>query len=405
MNRMFAAMRKYVVVYLDDILIFSESPEEHAKHLDAVLSLLEENNFYAKLTKCEFNQPEVKYLGHIVGRDGIKLDSQKLAAVQEWPAPNNIHQLRCFLGLTNYFRKFVQGYAARAKPLTGLLKKTARYIWTEHCQQAFDGLKKDLTTAPVLKSPNPNDPFEVIADACGTGIGAVLMQEGRPCAFESRGYNDAEANYTVTEQEQLAVVHAMKAWRYLLEGIPQNNLQLVTDHNPLVWLQTQPILTRRQARWMEYLSRFNHRWQYRPGRLNVADPVSRRPHGLPVAALTRAHAPKAEEVDPAPTAVTIFQERIQEGYLQDPWFASENTRMLHKKHDLWWRKNAIAVPNHGSLREEVLKEFHDVPYSGHVGVNRMTQALQKNYWWPHFRDDILHPEMWQVHLSSQSTAP
>ncbi len=124
----------------------------------------------------------------------------------------------------------MQGYAARVKPLTNLFKKAVEWVWCAGCQKAFDELKRDLTSAPVLKAPDPNLPFEVIADACGTGIGAVLMQEGQPCAVESRGYNAAEANYTVTEQEMPAVVHAMKAWRCLLEGIPQQDLKLVTDH-------------------------------------------------------------------------------------------------------------------------------------------------------------------------------
>ncbi len=141
---------------------------------------------------------------------------------------------------------------------------------------------------------------------------------------------------------------------------------------------------------MEYLSRFNYVWQYRPGRLNVADPVSRRPHGLPVAAMTRAHVRGAGEVHPAPVAVTVFQQRIQEGYDKDPWYAGENTRMLRKQHDLWWRGNAIAVPDHRSLRDEILREFHSAPYSGHTGVNRMIQTLQKNYWWPRFREDVLN---------------
>ena len=141
---------------------------------------------------------------------------------------------------------------------------------------------------------------------------------------------------------------------------------------------------------MEYLSRFNYLWQYRPGRLNVADPVSRRPHGQPVASLTQANARRAGEVAPAPVAVTVFQQRIQEGYQKDTWFAGDNTKVLHKKHDLWWRGNAIAVPDYGSLRYEILREFHSAPYSGHTGVNRMVQTLQKNCWWPHLRDDILN---------------
>ena len=407
MNRIFAG-KAFVVVYLDDILVFSRNAEEHEQHLDEVLSLLRDNELFAKLSKCEFNRAEVKYLGHIVSRTGIQPDWQKIAAVADWPVPQDVHQLRCFLGLTNYFRKFVQGYAGRVVPLTKLLRKGAVFDWSQQCQRAFEDLKVDLTTAPVLQTPAPDAKFEVVADACGTGIGAVLLQDGKPCAFESRGYNSAEANYTVTEQELLAVVHAMRAWRYLVEGLPAHHVTLVTDHNPLVWLQSQPHLSRRQARWMEYLARFNYQWLYRPGRLNVADPISRRPqnHAVaaaqmqahinavgirePVSAATRSQDKgQTEEVHVTPASLSAFAERIIEGYQHDAYFKDIDERKFRRKHELWWHEDAIVVPQVDDLRKEILQEFHMAPYSGHIGVNRMVQALKKNYWWPYVRNDIV----------------
>ena len=202
MNQLFASqLGKYVCVYLDDILIFSKNAAEHEEHLKEVLKILEQNKFYAKLSKCDFNRSELLYLGHIVGAYGIRVDPAKKAAVSSWPVPKDLHEMRSFLGLTNYFRKFVQGYATRCCPLTNLTRKSIPFVWTAECNAAFNGLEQDLTTAPVLASPDNSKPFEVVTDSCQWSIGAVLMQEGRPVAYESRKMIPAELNYTVTEQE------------------------------------------------------------------------------------------------------------------------------------------------------------------------------------------------------------
>ena len=277
MNRLFGHLHQFCVVYLDDILIFSKTPEEHEQHLSAVLQILEREGLYAKLKKCEFNKAELLYLGHIIGRDGIKVDPAKISCIKDWPRPSNVHELRSFLGLANYFRKFVMAFSVRAAALTKLTGKNSKFTWTEACEQSFEGLKQDLTTSPVLASPDLSKPFEVVTDACGEGIGAVLLQEGRPIAFESRKLTDPETRYTTTEQELLASIHAMTVWRCFLEGQPRENVTLVTDHHPNTCLPTQPSMNRRQARWSEFLQRFNFNWIYRPGRQNVADPVSRMP--------------------------------------------------------------------------------------------------------------------------------
>jgi len=174
---------KFVLVYLDDILVFSKSPEEHVQHLQLVLQRLRDHDLYAKSAKCSFNQPELEFLGHVVGSDGIKVDPKKTAVVRDWAVPQNISELRSFLGLTNYFRRFVQGYANLVGSLTNLLRKDVPFVWSADCQAAFDGVKLALTTAPVLVMPDYEKPFELIADACGFGVGAALLQQGRPIAF------------------------------------------------------------------------------------------------------------------------------------------------------------------------------------------------------------------------------
>ena len=247
---------KFVLVYLDDILVFSKSPEEHAEHLRLVLQLLREHSLCAKRPKCHLNAPELEFLGHVVGADGIRVDPKKTAVVTEWTVPQSVSKLRSFLGLTSYFRRFIQAYANIVGPLNNLLRKDVPYEWTSACQQAFDGVKVALTMAPVLVMPDYAQPFELIADACGFGIGAALLQEGRPIAFLCKQFPAAERNYTVGEQELLAVVHAMRTWRCYLEGVSADMFTVVTDHNPLTYLQTQTTLSRRQARWSEYLQMF-----------------------------------------------------------------------------------------------------------------------------------------------------
>ena len=238
---------RFVAVYLDDILIFSKTKEEHLAHLRLVLETLAKHKLYATISKCKFFQHELEYLGHLVGRDGLRVDPRKVQAVKEWPEPQNVHKLRSFLGLANYFRRFMEGYSTIVSPLTNLTKKDVQWDWSPKCQEAFEKVKTLLTEAPVLKLPDPDKPFEVICDASIVGVGAVLMQEGRPVAYESRKLSPAEVRYTTTDQGLLAVVHALQTWRCYLEGA-KGGFKIITDHNPLTFFHSQPNLSRRQAR-------------------------------------------------------------------------------------------------------------------------------------------------------------
>ena len=267
---------QFVLVFLDDILVYSRSPKEHLQHLRLVFETLRNYRLFAKLKKCEFNRPELKYLGFIVGRDGLKPDPEKIQAVIDFPTPKNPTGVKSFLGLANQFRKFVCGFAAIARPLTQLTRKSTTFLWGGEEEAAFKNLKHAITTAPVLALPDFSKLFVVKADASGMGIGAVFEQEDRPLAYFSRKFNTAEANYLVGEQELLALHDALLHWRCYLEG-PE--VLLITDHCPLRYLKTQPMLSRRQARWMELFSRYNYSIKYSPGRKNVADPLSRYPIG------------------------------------------------------------------------------------------------------------------------------
>ena len=173
-------LNKFVVVYIDDILVFSKTHEEHLRHLRLVFQALKDNDFKVKLAKCEFERPEVKFLGHVVGQEGVKVDNDKIAVIEQWPRPTNIRAVRSFMGLAQYFRKFIANFSKTASPLTNLTKKDVPFQWDDLCQESFNSIKYALTHAPVLALPDFSKPFEVICDASIEGIGAALLQGGKP---------------------------------------------------------------------------------------------------------------------------------------------------------------------------------------------------------------------------------
>ncbi len=376
MNRLLAPLlgKGFVVVYMDDILVFSKNAEEHLQHLEQVLTLLRKEKLYAKLSKCTFNKPEVTFLGHVVGRFGLKPVPTKVNTVRDWQVPTNQREVRQFLGLANYLRKFIQGYSSMAAPLIELTKLDIAWQWGPPQQAAFEQVKQALTTAPVLRLPDFNLPFEVVADASLNGTGAVLMQEHQPICYTSSKFTPAERNYTTGEQELLAVYKALKEWRCYLEGA--KGLTLVTDHNPNTYLSTQPSLSRRQARWMQFFSRFHYEWQYRPGRLNVADPLSRSP------ALNALQAVR-DEGKPLEAPIGL---QILAGYAADAWFANmRNTEKLTQDSQGFWLVNPggqLAVPNCSHLKSRIIREHHDTPVSGHQGRDRTLESIARMFWWP-----------------------
>jgi hypothetical protein len=187
MNSVFMTeLNKFVVVFIDDILIYSKNEKEHAKHLRIVLQRLRDHKLYAKFSKCEFWLKSVRFLGHTISQDGISVDPSKAQEVMDWKPPESVHQIRSFLGLEGYYRRFIPDFSRIAKAMTELLKKGVKFVWSEACEQAFHTLRQHLTSAPVLVQPDNSKPFEVFCDASGTGLGCVLMQEGRVIAYASR---------------------------------------------------------------------------------------------------------------------------------------------------------------------------------------------------------------------------
>ena len=281
MDVLFAGLHgKCVQVYIDDIIVYSDTWEEHVAHLREVLARLRRFNLKLKLSKCNFVQALVAFLGHIVSAGGVRPDPKKVAAICNAEAPTDVTQLRAFLGLASYYRRFIAGFATIAAPLHGLLKKGVEYLWTDACQRAFDALKASLTSTSMVRQPDFSRAFWLFTDASTVGIGAVLAQKDDAAqeyviAYASRTLMSAEKNYSTTERECLALVWATKEWRHYLLGAA---FHVVTDHNPLRWLMEMKDPSGRLARWSLKLQEFTFTVQHRRGLVHSnADALSRAP--------------------------------------------------------------------------------------------------------------------------------
>ena len=243
MNRIFRPyLDQFVIVFIDDILIYSGSGEEYAEHLRIILQTLREHRLYAKLSKCQFWLDSVAFLGHIVSAEGVSVDPQKVEAILNWKPPTSVTEIRSFLGLVGYYRKFVEGFSKIAAPLTRLTRKEEPFLWSETCQQRFDELKRRLTSAPVLTLPSGQDGFVVYCDASRQGLGCVLMQNDKVIAYASRQLKKHEQNYPIHDLELAAVVFALRIWRHNLYEVP---CRIFTDHKSLHYLFTQKELNMR----------------------------------------------------------------------------------------------------------------------------------------------------------------
>jgi hypothetical protein len=215
MNSLFMTeLDKFIVVFIDDILIYSKNEKGHAKHLGIVLQRLRDHKLYAKFSKCEFWLKSVKLLGHTISQDGISADPSQVQEVMDWKPPKSVHQIRSFVGLAGYYRRFIPDFSRIEKPMTELLKKGVKFVWREACEKAFHTLRQHLTSAPVLVQPDNSKPFEVFCDASRTGLGCVLTQDGRVIAYASWALRPHEINYPTNDLELAAIVHSLKMLRH-----------------------------------------------------------------------------------------------------------------------------------------------------------------------------------------------
>ncbi|KAA3483558.1 DNA/RNA polymerases superfamily protein [Gossypium australe] len=395
MNRVFQQyLDQFVVVFIDDILVYSRTEEEHDRHLRIVLQVLRKEQLYAKFSKCEFWLREVTFLGHVVSAEGIRVDPRKVEAVLEWKPPRSVAEIRSFLGLAGYYRRFVERFSLIAAPLTKLLRKGVPFVWSEKQQESFDKLRKILTEAPVLVQPEAGKLFTVYCDASHNGLGCVLMQEGKVVAYASRQLRPHEVNYPTHDLELAAVVFALKIWRHYLYG---EKSIVYTDHKSLKYLLTQKDLNLRQRRWIELLKDYDCSIEYHPGKANVvADALSRK-----VVTDLRAMFARLSLYDDGSLLAELqvkptWIEEIKEKQLGDD---SLNARRLQVQdgglegHSLSGDgvlcfQGRPCMPNDVGLRQRILQDAHNSPYAMHPGGSKMYGDLRKQFWWPGLKREV-----------------
>ncbi|GKA07183.1 putative reverse transcriptase domain-containing protein [Tanacetum coccineum] len=337
--------------------------KEHEEHLKAILELLKKEKLYAKFSKCEFWIPKVQFLGHVIDSRGIHVDPAKIESIKDWASPKTPTEIRQFLGLAGYYRRFIEGFSKIAKSMTKLTQKGIKFDWGEKEENAFQLIKQKLCSAPILALPEGSEDFVVYCDASHKGLGVVLMQREKVIAYASRQLKVHEKNYTTHDLELGSVVFALKLWRHYLYG---TRCTVFTDHKSLQHILDQKELNMRQRRWLELLSDYDCDIRYHPGKANVvADALSQaqieaqKPENLvneDVGGIIRRDIPK-ERLEPR----------------------ADGTLCLHGRS---W------LPCYGDLRSVIMHESHKSKYSIHPGSEKMYQDMKKLYWWPNMKADI-----------------
>ncbi|GJR18936.1 putative reverse transcriptase domain-containing protein [Tanacetum coccineum] len=362
---------------------------EHEEHLKAILELLKKEKLYAKFSKCEFWIPKVQFLGHVIDSRGIHVDPAKIESIKDWASPKTPTEIRQFLGLAGYYRRFIEGFSKIAKSMTKLTQKGIKFDWGEKEENAFQLIKQKLCSAPILALPEGSEDFVVYCDASHKGLGAVLMQREKVIAYASRQLKVHEKNYTTHDLELGSVVFALKIWRHYLYG---TRCTVFTDHKSLQHILDQKELNMRQRRWLELLSDYDCDIRYHPGKANVvADALSRkeRIEPLRVRALVmtigldlpkrileaQIEAQKPENIVNEDVGGMIRRDIPKERL--EP--RADGTLCLHSRS---W------IPCYGDLRSVIMHESHKSKYSIHPGSEKMYQDVKKLFWWPNMKADI-----------------
>ena len=400
----------YVIIYLDDLLIFSEDESMHDEHVREVLRRLRENDLFCKPEKCKFRQSTVEYLGLLISQGNVSMDPAKVAAVVDWPTPKKLKDVQAFIGFANFYRRFIRDFSHIVRPLTNLAKKDSKWVWGPDQQHAFDELKRQFTTAPILAMPDLDRPFTIECDASDFATGAVLSQKGKddllhPVAFLSKSLNDAERNYEIYDKELLAIVRALDEWRHYLEGAAYK-LDIVSDHRNLLYFAEARRITRRQARWSLFLSRFNFEIRHKAGKLlGKPDALSRRPDLAPdvddnvgrvlltpeMFKLKGMHRGMAKVCGDTALLRKIRKSKAYDEELVEAIESALQRAPTAFKRDLadWGVEDGLLlfqgkvyVPKDKDLRREVVKTYHDSLPAGHPGRWKTYEMVSRNYWWP-----------------------
>ncbi|GBG62465.1 hypothetical protein CBR_g30786 [Chara braunii] len=355
MHRIFRPyLDKFMVVDLDDILVFSRTVREHAEHLALVLQSLRDSQYKINREKSSFGVPSVIYLGHVISGDGLAPEAAKVAAIQDWPQPQTVRDVRSFLGLASYYRKFVRNFSAVAAPLTNLTKKDTPFLWSLHCQMAFARLKQALTRAPVLKLPDPTLPFVLTTDASQYGLGPVLQQDDgnglRRVEFMSKMIKTQKLQDSTYEKELYALVSALKYWKHFLLG---RHFKIFSDHSPLQWLKSQGELNDKLARYIQFIDLFGFELKHKKGCYNK-DPT---------------YGPVVRNLQADPNS--------------EPRYALSSDLLYTYSRG----EERLCIPEDQQLRTLLMSECHDA--RGHFGFLKSYAALSQRFFWKEMRSDML----------------
>ncbi|TYK11561.1 DNA/RNA polymerases superfamily protein [Cucumis melo var. makuwa] len=377
MNRVFREfLDTFVIVFINDILIYSKTEAEHEEHLCMVLQTLRGNKLYAKFSKCEFWLKQVSFLGHVVSKAGVSVDPAKIEAVTGWTRSSTVSEVCSFLGLAGYYRRFVENFSRITTPLTQLTRKGAPFVWSKACEDSFQNLKQKLVTAPVLTVPDGSGSFVIYSDASKKDLGCVLMQQGKVVAYASRQLKSHEHNYPTHDLELAAVVFALKIWRHYLYG---EKIQIFMDHKSLKYFFTQKELNMRRRRWLELV------------KVKIA-PLHRDLEQAEIAVSMGTVTMLLAQLTVQPT----LRQRIIDAQSNDPYLVEK--RGLAKAGQavefsiscdgglLFERR--LCVPSDSAVKTELLYEAHSSPFSMHPSSTKMYQDLKRVYWWRNMKREV-----------------
>lgn len=411
---------KFVLVYIDDILIFSKDEHSHARHLKLVMDVLRKNQLVAKRSKCEFFKDKLQFLGYVISKDGIHTDPEKISKVRDWPTPTSAKEVQSFLGLTGFYRRFIKDYSKITSCLTDYAAK--KVIWSDAQQTAFELLKDKLTHSPILVAPcfEQGYSFRVSTDACDSALGYVLEQldpGGKlvgVIAYGSKKLDGASLNYPIREKEFLAVICALQTWRHYLMN---RRFIIRTDHHSLqYWKQQDAKTNQRIAKWNDILAQFDCDLQYLPGSRNsVADALSRKPD----ASSDETYTDDDRDIDMLISELTEVQstdhqvhlhtdlpQLLIDGYSSDADFGEIYDILVNQKvipptlnHHithfsvkddklLYFDDYRICVPHVASIKEKILYLCHDLPTGGHFGKEKTYLAVAKSFYWKNMKKFI-----------------
>lgn len=404
MNEYFRDMiaKGWLVIYIDDMLIYGSSEEETRERTKKVLQRLAKNNLFLKLEKCKFAMKEVEFLGMIVKEGQIMMDPVKLAGISKWPKPKTIKQVRSFLGFANFYRKFIGNYAEVVALLTKLTKKTVPFQWDAECQRAFDTLKEKFLEEPVLIMPDPMKLFILETDASDWAVGTVLRQRGsdgelHPCGYISHRLSDTEQRYQVYDRELLAIKKAFETWKHLLKG----SLHMIIvhcDHKNLSYYKHPQKMTARQSCWWQEITKFDIKLEHVPGsKLIQANVLSRRSDHINKEEAKAKEIPQTMITDNMIIAAinTSWADQIIE-LLPTDKFANVITKGLKDRKmplsskfsdwkiddDIIHYQGCVYVPQNETLHHDIICSHHDPVIMGHPGHLKTLELVRRDYYWP-----------------------